>query len=48
MLQAADCGVGTVRRRRTPPPHQFLHVARQFPGPNARRAALSPVALTLN
>jgi hypothetical protein len=47
VLQAADCGVGSVRRRRTPPPHEFLHVARQFPGPNARRAALTPVGLTL-
>jgi hypothetical protein len=48
VLQAADCATGNVHRRRTPPPHQFLHVARQFPGPNARRAALTPVALTLN
>jgi beta-lactam-binding protein with PASTA domain len=47
VLQAADCRVGTVRRRHTPPPHGYLHVMRQFPGPNARRAALTPVNVTL-
>jgi hypothetical protein len=48
VLQAADCTVGMVRRRHAPVPHQFLRVARQFPGANARRPALTPVALTLN
>jgi hypothetical protein len=48
VLQAADCKVGTVHRARAPAPHQALHVARQFPGPNAKRPALTPVSLTFN
>jgi hypothetical protein len=47
VVQAADCGVGHVRRRRVPPPHQFLHVVQQFPGPGSSRVALKPVNLTL-
>jgi hypothetical protein len=47
VVQAADCGVGNVRRLRVPPPHQFLHVVKQFPGPGSSRVALKPVNLTL-
>ncbi len=45
---AGDCTVGTIRRLRTPGPHQYLHVVKQYPGAGARRAALKPVTLTLN
>ena len=47
VLQAADCTLGTLRRRHPPAPHHFLHVIRQFPGVNARRAALAAVNLRL-
>lgn len=47
VLQAADCQLGTVRRRTQPKPHRFLHVVRQFPGPRASRPALQPVNVTL-
>ena len=45
---AGDCTIGTVRRLRSPGPHQFLHVVSQSPGPGAQRDALKPIALTLN
>jgi len=47
VLQAADCTLRTVSRKAPPRRHRFLHVVRQFPGPNARRAPLAPVSLRL-
>jgi hypothetical protein len=47
VLQAADCTLGSVKRTAPPRRHRFLHVVRQFPGPNARRAPLAPVSLRL-
>jgi Rv2525c-like, glycoside hydrolase-like domain len=45
---AADCTVGTIRRLRTPGPHQYLHVVKQYPGPGSTREALKPITLTLD
>jgi hypothetical protein len=47
VLQAADCGLGTVRRRVPPRPHHFLHVVRQYPAVGSRQPGLSPVNVTL-
>jgi hypothetical protein len=47
LLGQTNCRLGHVVRRRRPRPGRVLHVLRQFPGPNARRAALSAVAVTL-
>jgi hypothetical protein len=47
VLQAADCTLGKLRRRHPPAPHHFLHVIRQSPGANAKRAALAGVNLRL-
>jgi hypothetical protein len=47
VVQAADCTLGKVGRRGRPGPHHVLHVIRQFPGADARRAALATVGVRL-